>query len=78
MSQYANATGTPSKSKLDRIIMELGTLNSSLPCESSNSIFLRYDRERVDVMRTLILGASGTPYAHGAFLYNMHFGDDYP
>ena len=51
---------------------------SSLPCEPTNSIFLRYDKERMDVMRALIFGASGTPYAHGAFLYNMHFGDDYP
>ncbi len=51
---------------------------SSLPCESTNSIFLRYDKIRMDVMRTVIFGSSGTPYAHGAFLYNLHFGDDYP
>jgi ubiquitin-protein ligase len=71
---------TPSNNKLkmDRIAMELGTIASSLPCESSNSIFLRYDSQRMDVMRSVIMGASGTPYAHGAFLYNLYFGDDYP
>lgn len=32
----------------------------------------------MDCMRVLIFGASGTPYAHGGFLYEMYFGDDYP
>lgn len=46
--------------------------------ESTNSIFLRYDSDRMDCMRTIIFGSSGTPYAHGAFLYDMYFGEDYP
>ncbi len=46
--------------------------------EATNSIFIRYDSTRMDCMRTLIIGASGTPYAHGAFLYEMLFTDEYP
>ena len=46
--------------------------------EATNSIFIRYDTTRMDCMRTLIIGASGTPYAHGAFLYEMLFTDEYP
>ena len=32
----------------------------------------------MDVMRAIIFGSSGTPYAHGAFMYNLYFADDYP
>ena len=32
----------------------------------------------MDAMQTLIFGSSGTPYAHGAFIYNLLFCDDYP
>lgn len=29
-------------------------------------------------MKCLIMGSSGTPYAHGAFLYDVFFEDNYP
>ena len=29
-------------------------------------------------MKALVIGASETPYAHGAFLYDIYFGEDYP
>ena len=29
-------------------------------------------------MKFIIMGASGTPYAHGAFQYEMYFKNDYP
>lgn len=32
----------------------------------------------MDAMQAMIFGSSGTPYAHGAFLYNFLFCDDYP
>jgi hypothetical protein len=32
----------------------------------------------MDVMRFIIMGASETPYAHGAFMYEMHFKNDFP
>lgn len=29
-------------------------------------------------MKCLIMGAEGTPYAHGAFIYDIYFSDQYP
>jgi ubiquitin-protein ligase len=29
-------------------------------------------------MKALIMGASGTPYAHGAFEFDIYFEDTYP
>ena len=63
---------------MKRILEELSDIQENLPNEATNSIFLRYDQERIDVMRALIVGASGTPYAHGAFLFEILFHDDYP
>jgi ubiquitin-protein ligase len=41
-------------------------------------MFCRVDEERVDVMKVMIMGASGTPYAHGAFVYDLFFDNNYP
>lgn len=29
-------------------------------------------------MKVMIMGAAGTPYAHGAFIYDLYFPDSYP
>ena len=29
-------------------------------------------------MKVMIMGASGTCYAHGAFIYDLYFDDNYP
>lgn len=39
---------------------------------------MRCDTDRVDVMKVMIMGSSGTPYAHGAFIYDVYFEDTYP
>jgi ubiquitin-protein ligase len=57
---------------------ELSDCQKNLPVAHTNAIFLRYDTERLDVMKVLVFGASGTPYAHGAFIFDVFFGDDYP
>ena len=53
-------------------------MSTSLPIEHTNSIFVRVDDQRVDVMKALIMGAKDTPYAHGAYLYDVYFEDAYP
>ncbi len=53
-------------------------MSTSLPVDYTNSVFVRCDLKRVDVMKCLIMGSSGTPYAHGAFLYDVFFEDNYP
>ena len=32
----------------------------------------------MDTMKALMFGSSGTPYAHGAFIYDIHADDTYP
>ncbi len=53
-------------------------MSTALPIEHTNAIFVRADRERVDVIKALVMGSKGTPYAHGAFLFDIYFDDNYP
>lgn len=41
-------------------------------------MFCRVEKGRVDLMKIMIIGAAGTPYAHGAFVYDLFFPDTYP
>ena len=68
----------PPVTKLVRLAQEIADLSNSLPCDSTNAIFCRVDKERVDVMKCIIMGAAGTPYAHGAFVYDLFFENSYP
>jgi len=77
-STYLTGNYSPPLTKINRLAQELADMSSSLPCEHTNSIFVRSDSDRIDVMRALVMGANGTPYAHGAFLYDIHFDDTYP
>ena len=79
---YASYIGkgpyTPPQTKIVRLAQELADLSTALPIEYTNSIFVRCDQSRVDVMKALIMGASGTPYGHGAYEYDIYFDDNYP
>ena len=46
--------------------------------ECTNSTFVRYDSTSMDYMKACIFGAAETPYAHGAFIFDMAFDDNYP
>ena len=61
-----------------RLAQEMTALSSSLPNDSYNAIFVRADEERLDVMKALIAGAEGTPYANGLFEYDVYLPSDYP
>lgn len=51
--------------KIVRLAQEMADLSNALPDEHTNAIFVRVDETRVDVMKAIICGAAGTPYAHG-------------
>ena len=53
-------------------------MSNSLPCAPENSIFIAVDTKRADYWKAVIFGAEGTPYAHGAFQYDIFFPDSYP
>ena len=74
----ATSLSTPPMSKMIRLAQELADLSNALPYEHTNGIFVRVDKERVDLMKGLVMGASETPYAHGAFEYDIFCDNDYP
>jgi ubiquitin-protein ligase len=61
-----------------RLAQEIADMTNSLPCTVENGIFVTVDTQRVDIMKAVIMGAQGTPYAHGAFVFDIYFGDNYP
>lgn len=75
-STITNAIPPPAKTL--RLSQELADLSSALPCEHTNSIFVRCDKDRVDVIRALIMGSKDTPYSNGAFLFDIFCDDSYP
>lgn len=74
----AASNDSPPASKMLRLAQELADLANALPCEHTNSIFVRVDKERVDMMKALIVGSAGTPYAHGCFEFDLFCDNKYP
>ena len=73
-ASYIN-NNTPPQQKMVRLAQELADLSNALPIEHTNSIFVRVDESRVDVMKALVMGAAGTPYGHGAYEFDIYFDD---
>lgn len=73
-----NPNYTPNQNKMIRLAQQLADISTALPYEHTNGIFVRCDKDRVDFMQALIMGANGTPYGHGAFLFDIYFDDTYP
>ena len=74
----AQINSNPNPQKTQRLVKELNDLTTSLPVSETNAIFVRYDTRQMDVMKALVFGSKDTPYAHGAFIYDIHVGDNYP
>lgn len=77
-SSSVQPSAQPSSAKLVRLAQEFADMSNSLPIEHTNSIFVRADKDRVDVMKAMVMGAKGTPYAHGAYVFDIFFDDGYP
>ncbi|XP_077229684.1 uncharacterized protein LOC143862507 isoform X2 [Tasmannia lanceolata] len=63
-----------SKQCTKKIQQEWKILEKDLP----ESIFVRVYEERMDLMRTVIVGAAGTPYHDGLFFFDISFPSNYP
>jgi len=75
---YLGLNSIPPQAKMIRLAQELADLSNSLPYEHTNAIFIRVDKSKVDLMKVMIMGSSQTPYAHGAFEFDVFFEDTYP
>ena len=74
----SNVSGVPTPQKAIRLAQEFADLPTSLPCEKTNSIFVRVDKDNMDFMKVIIMGSEGTPYSNGAFQFDVFFDSKYP
>ncbi|KAJ7538473.1 hypothetical protein O6H91_11G049400 [Diphasiastrum complanatum] len=73
---YFSETGQASSQRkwVKKIQQEWNILEKSLP----DTIFVRVYEERMDLLRTVILGAAGTPYHDGLFVFDIYLPPEYP
>jgi ubiquitin-protein ligase len=69
----------PQNTRMDprKLFRELTTYKTALPIEYGSSIFVRAMENRLDLLRVCITGPEDTPYANGAFIFDMYL-SDYP
>lgn len=72
------ATSRGSKAKTNKLIKETKEIGEMLPLHRDAAIFVRHDSSRLDVLRAVVTGPPGTPYAQGCFVFDLFCPDDYP
>jgi baculoviral IAP repeat-containing protein 6 len=77
-AQVRTNWGRTFPARLKRLAQESVTLSTSLPIAYGSTIFVRCDNDRLDVMKVLITGPSGTPYSNGCFEFDVFFPNEYP
>lgn len=77
-ASQAQGETNPPATKMVRLAQELADLSNALPIDYTNAMFIRVDKERIDLMKAVICGANGTPYAHGIFEYDLYLPNNYP
>ncbi|XP_016541764.2 uncharacterized protein LOC107842436 isoform X1 [Capsicum annuum] len=73
-SKLAPHDNQASKSCAKRIQEEWKILEKDLP----DTIFVRVYETRMDLLRAVIIGADGTPYHDGLFVFDVFFPSNYP
>lgn len=73
---FTNETGQPSSQRRwsKKIQQEWAILEKNLP----DTIYVRVYEDRMDLMRSVIVGAAGTPYHDGLFFFDLHLPPEYP
>ncbi|KAG0566839.1 hypothetical protein KC19_7G091700, partial [Ceratodon purpureus] len=69
-----NAISNPSKKWIKKIQSEWTILKENLP----ESIYVRVYEDRMDLMRAVIVGAQGTPYHDGLFVFDLQLPQEFP
>lgn len=80
LHHYANNIqgNSSSPAKITKLQKEFQVLPTSLPLNLNSSVFVRYDSERIDLVKAIIIGPKDTPYALGCFLFDIYFPPSYP
>ncbi|KAG0588405.1 hypothetical protein KC19_2G240500 [Ceratodon purpureus] len=77
-SQAIDKRGVHNQKRMLHMVKEVSSLSTTLPLEWESGIHLCVDQHRMDVLRALIIGPSGTPYQNGIFLFDIFLPPDYP
>jgi hypothetical protein len=72
--KLAATISAPAKGRMKKLITDVGTMQASLPA----GIYVRYGSSRLDVMKVLIAGPQGTPYAYGLFEFDLFCPNTFP
>ena len=72
------AGGELMRKHLKAVAQEVSMLSTSLPLTFESSIFLAVDECNMDLLRALIIPAQDTPYANGAFVFDIYLPPNYP
>eukprot|EP00051_Salpingoeca_urceolata_P015660 m.204421 g.204421 ORF g.204421 m.204421 type:complete len:780 (+) comp18469_c2_seq1:318-2657(+) len=74
----ASVAAVTKKDRMRRITREISSLSGSLPLTWASSVCVRVDNERPDVLKAMIIGPQGTPYANGCFVFDIFLPAQYP
>ena len=61
-----------------KLFKELAAYKNALPVEYGSSCFCRVISNRLDLLRVMITGPDGSPYANGCFLFDISLPSNYP
>lgn len=70
-SMIASTSVASNTSRGLTIARELASLRTALP----DTIFVRVDEARLDVLKALIIGPQGTPYSYGVYCFDLFLSD---
>jgi len=74
----ATHPGALSRQCMRRLQTEFADLSKSLPLHPDSSVFMRVKESDMSLAQVLIFGPTDTPYARGAFLFDVQFPANYP
>ncbi|EKD13995.1 uncharacterized protein L3040_008001 [Drepanopeziza brunnea f. sp. 'multigermtubi'] len=69
-----NTVQSSNRGRLNTISKEIATMKTSLP----PGVFLKVAESRSDVMKVLMIGSEGSPYAGGLFTFDIFLDSNYP
>ena len=73
-----DAGGELGRARAARVATELAALRDGLPCHWGSAVAVRVDSADTNLLRAAILGADGTPYEGGAFLFDLWLPAEFP
>ena len=78
VQNLVKAGGSILPAKRKRLMREMREMADRLPLHADGCIAVRHDEVRMDAMKAIVVGAAGTPYANGLFLFDIYFPSEYP